>query len=122
MRLSASGLLLLAGLTGCFVQIPAKGGVQADGDSVVFTDMDQLFFDARQAIKQNHYDVAVQTCEKILHKDAKNMTALKIMGSAYYLMNAPERARHVWEYALQIDPNDPDIPEYLARLSRSGDN
>ena len=116
MRRTISILPLIIGLAGSLIMGPVHSSPPEEGDSVAFTDMDQMLFDARRAIKQGHYDVAIQTCEKILHKDAKQMTALKIMGSAYYLMNEPDRARHVWEYALQIDPEDPDIPTYLSRL------
>ena len=98
---------------------PVQLGAEEDGDSVAFTDMDQMIFDARQAMRQKHYDVAILTCEKIIKKEPTQMTALKIMGSAYYLLDEPERARHVWEYALQVDPDDSDIPKFLAKLPTS---
>jgi Tfp pilus assembly protein PilF len=117
MKRAVSILFLIAGLAGSFMLGPARSIAEENGDSAAFTDMDQMLFDARQAVKQSRYDVAILTCEKILRQDAAQMTALKIMGSAYYLLDEPERARHVWEYALKIDPDDPDIPKFLARLS-----
>ena len=97
---------------------PARSGAEDNGDSVAFTDMDQLLFDARQAFRQGRYDVAIHACEKMTRKDPHNMTAFKIMGSAYALLDEPERSRRVFEYALTIDPSDPDIPKFLARLPK----
>jgi Tfp pilus assembly protein PilF len=112
----AASLVLIAGLVSPFLQGPLLFAADQTSDAVVFTDTDQLIFDARQAIRQEHYDVAIHSCERIIQKDPKNMTALKIMGSAYALLNEPARSRHVFEYALQIDPEDPDIPKFLENL------
>ena len=94
------------------------GRVRADDttDQVAFTDMDQMLFDARRAFKERRFDVAITTCEKILRKEPDQIAALKIMGSGYYMLQEYERARHVWTYALQIAPDDPDIPKYMERL------
>jgi Tfp pilus assembly protein PilF len=116
MKRSLSILFLVLGLTGYFLFRPVFSGAQEDGDSVAFTDMDQMIFDARQAFRQGHYDEAIVTCEKIIRKDPNQMTALKIMGSSYALLDEPDRARHVFEYALKINPDDPDIPKFLAHL------
>jgi len=78
--------------------------------------MDQMLFDARQAFKQQRFDAAITTCEKIIRKDPDNLTALKIMGSGYFMINEYARARHVWKRALEVAPDDPDIPKYMARL------
>jgi len=98
--------------------VMGPGKIWADDtiEQVAFTDMDQMLFDARQAFRQRHYDVAITTCEKILRKDPDQIAALKIMGSGYYMLEEYERARHVWTYALQIAPDDPDIPQYMKRL------
>ena len=111
-----SSLLVVVGLSSIGMLGPVRFAAGDDGDSVAFTDMDQMVFDARQAVRQGRYDVAIHTCEQIIQKDPKNMTALKIMGSAYALLDEPDRSRHVFEYALQIDPNDSEIPKFLAKL------
>ncbi len=38
------------------------------------------------------------------------------MGSGYYMLDEYERARHVWKRALEVAPDDPDIPQYMDRL------
>nr|AEQ20590.1 tetratricopeptide repeat domain protein [uncultured bacterium CSLF42] len=81
-----------------------------------FTDIDQLVFDARRAFQQRQFDAAITTCEKILQKDPGHLIALKIMGSGYFMLEDYDRARHVWERALELAPEDPDIPKYMARL------
>lgn len=92
---------------------------ELDPPYVSFVELDQQVFTARQAIVQGRYDVAITTCERILQKDARNLEALKIMGSAYYLLDDRARAGHAWRRALEIDPNDRGIPEFLARMSKT---
>jgi len=86
-----------------------------------FSETDQLLFTARQAFHEKKFDVAITTCEKILRKDENNLAALKIMGSGYYMLEEYDRARHVWARALEVSPDDPDIPKYMARLPKSDD-
>jgi tetratricopeptide (TPR) repeat protein len=95
---------------------PARAWADDTQDSVTFTDMDQMIFDARQAFKERRFDVAITTCEKILRKDPNNLTALKMMGSGYFMIDEYDRARHVWQRALEVAPDDPDIPKYMERL------
>jgi len=89
-------------------------------DQVTFTELDQMLFDARQAFRQKRFDVAITTCEKILRKYPDQITALKIMGSGYYMLEEYDRARHVWKRALEVAPDDPDIPKYMQRLPEPG--
>ncbi len=95
---------------------PVKAWADELQDQVAFTEMDQMIFDARQAFKQRRFDVTITTCEKILRKDPNQLTALKMMGSGYYMLDEYDRARHVWERALEVAPDDPDIPKYMERL------
>jgi Tfp pilus assembly protein PilF len=112
----ALGIALLAGLAGPWVIGTGTACADELQDQVAFTDMDQMIFDARQAFKQKQFDVAITTCEKILRKDPNQITALKMMGSGYFMLEQYDRARHVWERALEVAPDDPDIPKYMERL------
>jgi len=116
MRRAITILLFITGLAGSLALMPGLSRADEDGNSVAFTDMDQMIFDARQAFRQGRYDAAILTCEKMIRKDSSQMTAFKIMGSSYALLGEPDRARHVFEEALKINPDDPDIPKFLARL------
>jgi tetratricopeptide (TPR) repeat protein len=82
----------------------------------LFTPIDQKVFDARQAILEGKYDIAIKKCQDILDLNANDVTALKIMGSAFFLLDDHTRARKLWTRVLEIDPNDKEIPEFLKQL------
>jgi Tfp pilus assembly protein PilF len=101
----------------CALSLPAWTETPiTEANEVSFSAQDQMVFNARQAMKQGRYDIAIQTCHKILRQDPESITALKIMGSAYYLMDEHERARKVWTRALEINPDDAEIAKYLSKL------
>lgn len=82
----------------------------------LFTPIDQKVFDARQAILEGKYDVAIKKCQDILDLNPNDTTALKIMGSAFFLLDDHTRARKLWSHVLDVDPNDKEIPEFLKQL------
>jgi len=61
----------------------------------LFSPIDQKVFDARQAILEGKYDVAIKKCQDILDLNPNDITALKIMGSAFFLLDDHTRARNV---------------------------
>jgi len=82
----------------------------------LFSPTDQKVFDARQAILEGKYDVAIKKCQDILDLNPNDITALKIMGSAFFLLDDHTRARKLWSHVLEIDANDKEIPEFLKQL------
>jgi tetratricopeptide (TPR) repeat protein len=82
----------------------------------LFSPIDQKVFDARQAILEGKYDVAIKKCQDILDVSPNDITSLKIMGSAFFLLDDHTRARKLWARVLEIDPNDKEIPEFLKQL------
>ena len=82
----------------------------------LFTPVDQKVFDARQAILEGKYDIAIKKCQDILDLNPNDITALKIMGSAFFLLDDHVRARKLWTRVLEIDPSDKEIPEFLKQL------
>jgi Flp pilus assembly protein TadD len=82
----------------------------------LFTPIDQKIFDGRQAILEGKYDVAIKKCQDILDLNPNDITALKIMGSAFFLLDDHTRARKLWSRVLEIDPNDKEIGEFLKQL------
>ncbi|OGR93409.1 MAG: hypothetical protein A2992_03590 [Elusimicrobia bacterium RIFCSPLOWO2_01_FULL_59_12] len=82
----------------------------------LFTPIDQKVFDARQAILEGKYDVAIKKCQDIMDLNPNDSTAMKIMGSAFFLLDDHTRARKLWSRVLEIDPNDKEIPEFLKQL------
>ena len=82
----------------------------------IFTYIDQKTYDSRQAIYEGKYDLAMKRSQDILDLEPNNETALEIMGSAFYLMDQPEKARVIWERVLDINPNNKMVRKFLKQV------
>jgi len=82
----------------------------------VFTLIDQKIYESRQAIYDGKYDLAVRRAQDVLDLEPNNVTALEIMGSAFFLMDQRAKARAVWLKVMQIDPNNKVVPQFLEQL------
>lgn len=85
-------------------------------DVVGFTIIDQKVYDARQAIVEGKYDQALVKCQEILNLEPANLTALEMMGSAFFMMDQPEKARQVWMKVMELDPTNKVVPEFINQL------
>lgn len=78
-----------------------------------FTWVDQKIYDARQSVYEGKYDQAVRRAQDILDLEPNNVTALEIMGSAFYLMEQKDKALAVWKRVLEIDPNNRSVKDFI---------
>lgn len=81
-----------------------------------FTIIDQKIFDARQAIIDGKYDKALMKAQEVLNLEPSNVTAHEIMGSAFFMMDQPEKAKEIWQKVLEIDPTNKVVPQFLNQL------
>ncbi len=81
-----------------------------------FTFVDQKIFDARQAVYDGKYDLAIRRTQDVLDLEPNNVTALEIMGSAFFLMEERAKAKAVWKKVLQIDPKNRVVREFLQQI------
>lgn len=81
-----------------------------------FTWVDQKIYDARQSVYDGKYDAAVRRSQDVLDLEPNNVTALEIMGSAFFLMEQKDKALAVWKKALEIDPNNRAIKDFVQSL------
>ena len=81
-----------------------------------FTIIDQKIFDARQAIIDGKYDRSLLITQEILNLEPQHVTALEIMGSAFFMMDQPEKAKEIWIKVLEIDPTNRIVPQFLNQL------
>ncbi len=81
-----------------------------------FTIIDQKIFDARQAIIDGKYDKALIKAQEVLNLEPNHVTAYEIMGSAFFMMDQPEKAKEVWMRVLEIDPTNRVVPQFLNQL------
>jgi tetratricopeptide (TPR) repeat protein len=78
-----------------------------------FTWVDQKIFDARQSVYDGKYDAAVRRAQDVLDLEPNNVTALEIMGSAFFLMDQKDKAVAVWRKVLELDPSNRSVREFL---------
>lgn len=81
-----------------------------------FTWVDQKIYDARQSVYDGKYDAAVRRSQDVLDLEPNNVTALEIMGSAFYMMEQKEKAMAVWRRVLEIDPNNRSVREFMQSI------
>ncbi|NTU62727.1 MAG: hypothetical protein HGB05_04830, partial [Chloroflexi bacterium] len=62
------------------------------------------------------YDAAVRRAQDVLDLEPNNVTALQIMGSAFFLMEQKDKAMVVWKRALEIDPTNRAIKDFMQSL------
>jgi len=82
----------------------------------IFTYIDQRTYDARQAIYDGKYDLAMTRAQDILDLEPNNETALEIMGSSFYLMDQKDKARVIWEKVIEINPDNKMVKEFLRQV------
>ncbi|PKM97719.1 MAG: hypothetical protein CVU79_06900 [Elusimicrobia bacterium HGW-Elusimicrobia-3] len=82
----------------------------------IFTYIDQRTYDARQAIYDGKYDLAMKRAQDILDLEPNNETALEIMGSSFYLMDQKEKAKVIWEKVVEINPNNTMVKNFLRQV------
>lgn len=82
----------------------------------IFTYIDQRTYDARQAIYDGKYDLAMARSQDILDLEPNNETALEIMGSSFYLMDQKDKAKVIWEKVLEINPDNKMVKEFLRQV------
>ena len=81
-----------------------------------FTFVDQKVYDSRQAIYDGKYDLAIRRTQDVLDLQPNNVTALEIMGSAFFLMEDKPKAKAVWKRVLEIDPKNKAVAEFLKQI------
>ncbi|MBI4051362.1 MAG: PorV/PorQ family protein [Elusimicrobia bacterium] len=82
----------------------------------IFTLVDQKIYDARQAIYDGKYDLAIRRAQDVVDLEPNNETAWEIMGSAFFLMDQKEKAKAIWKKVLEINPNNKVVQEFLKQL------
>jgi len=68
---------------------------------------------ALEAIYSGSYMSAVENCWLVLRLEPEETLALKRLGSAYFAMGRNEDARNIWNIALELEPGDEELVEFL---------
>lgn len=81
-----------------------------------FSYIDQKLYDALQAIYDAKYDKAIILLQEVLDLDPQNVEAMKRLGSCFYLIEQKDKAKEVWMKAMELDPTDTVIQQYLQQI------
>ena len=68
-------------------------------------------------IYDGKYHRAVGTLDEILALEPNDVLALKRLGSAYFSLGKKARAKEAWERALRLQPEDPTLKKFLAKVA-----
>ncbi len=55
----------------------------------------------------------MRRAQDVLDLEPNNVTAMEIMGSAFFLMEQKDKAVAVWRRVLELDPNNRSVREFL---------
>ncbi len=81
-----------------------------------FSYIDQKLYDALQSIYDSKYDKSIILLQEVIDLDPSNIEALKRLGSAFYLIEQKDKAKEIWQRALELDPTDTVIGQYLQQI------
>ncbi len=81
-----------------------------------WTIIDRKIYEAREDVLNGRYTDAIRKCQEILNLEPKNITAYEIMGSAFFMMNEIDKAKNIWKKALELDPTNKVVQQFLRDL------
>ncbi|MBD3272588.1 MAG: tetratricopeptide repeat protein, partial [Elusimicrobia bacterium] len=87
----------------------AKKHVKIQGVNV----LDQILQNALNHIYAGQYVEAITECKRALKLDPHSVLAMKRLGSAYFALGNKKEAYDIWQEALDIDPRDEELREFL---------
>ncbi len=94
---------------------------QKFSEDLSLEDLDLLDKRLNQALLNFYnykYWLVIQQCNIVLKEEPKNIGALKLKGSTYYMLRDFEKARKYWEKVLYYQPNNKEIEYFLKVLPK----
>jgi len=75
--------------------------------------VEQKLYASLKNIYNARYDLAIMDCDDVLKLEPENVLAMTRLGSAYYALGNKAKAVNVWRKALEYEPNNKDILDFL---------
>jgi tetratricopeptide (TPR) repeat protein len=79
-------------------------------------NVERLIFDARRYARRHKFVHALKLYDQVLDLEPHHVEALIGKGGCYYKLHDKTWARIAWEEALQVDPKNKKVKEFLHRL------
>lgn len=83
----------------------------------IFSWVDQKVFDSRSSFQEARYDLVIRRCQDILDLEPNNVTALEIMGSAFFMLDQKDKAAVIWRRVMEIDPGNKTVRPFLEQIN-----
>ncbi len=64
------------------------------------------------------YALAIDECNKVLEIDPENVTALKRLGSIYYVRGDKRKALEYWSKAIKFEPNNKELQKFIDGIKK----
>ncbi|MBI4370128.1 MAG: hypothetical protein HY547_07860 [Elusimicrobia bacterium] len=84
----------------------------------LFSWIDQRVYDSRAAFHEGRYDLVIRRCQDVLDIEPNNVTAMEIMGSAFFMMDQKEKAAALWKQVIENDPSNKTVRPFLDALGK----
>lgn len=81
-------------------------------------EVHRLIQEAQAAFARRQFDAAMAACRQIQLIDDRNVQSYVIMGDVYRVQNDPDSAISMYSIAIQLDPGNLQVKEWLNRLSK----
>lgn len=78
--------------------------------------IDKMLYDALNYFYEEKYEMVIKTCQDVLTLEPNNALAHMRLGSAYYAIGQKDIAKEEWLKALEIEPDNPILLEFLRTI------
>ncbi len=80
--------------------------------------VDQKLHLALEYFNNKAYAECIKLCEEVLELEKDNITALKRLGSAYYMLGDLEKAKEIWKRSIDLAPEDEENKKLQEMLEK----
>jgi tetratricopeptide (TPR) repeat protein len=99
--------------------ISKQEGIEYKGVVPGWSLVEQKLYKSLEHLKNKKYDECIKLCEEVLELEENNITALKRIGSCYYILGDLNKAKYYWQKSVETAPEDEEnkkIKEILEKM------
>ncbi|MFC1522873.1 tetratricopeptide repeat protein [Elusimicrobiota bacterium] len=107
------------GLRNIYNKVVAESGKTGEKDKPLLSPKANIgaqLSEADRHFRQGRFDLAVKSCEDAVKLDPANALAHERLGSSYFALGLKEKAIEQWQKALDINPDNRPLKQFLNRF------
>jgi len=86
--------------------ISKQEGIEYKGVVPGWSLVEQKLYKSLEHLKNKKYDECIKLCEEVLELEENNITALKRIGSCYYVLGDLNKTKYYWQKSVEISPEN----------------